>query len=286
MLSRRRLLAAAGVGVGVLAAGCAPDHRPTLKRLQANEAVRVGVANEEPFGYLDSYGQLAGESPEVAAAVLKGLGITSLEAVQRPFGQLIDSLLAGTFDIITAGMAITPGRCERVAFSRPDFVAPTAFLVEEGNPRRLRTFVDVARAGEPIAVLDGSIEQEAARAAGIPDARIKPYDSPGQLYQAVFQGDAPVGALTDISLHNLLGRHPQSPLEVTPGLPLEGRSVSQPAGAFAFRPADTDLVDAFDAGLTALHQSGEWLRIVAKFGATAANLPPAGLTTARLCQQS
>jgi polar amino acid transport system substrate-binding protein len=62
--------------------------------------------------------------------------------------------------------------------------------------------------------------------------------------------------------------------------------VSQPAGAFAFRPADTDLVDAFNAGLTALHQSGEWLRIVAKFGTTAANLPPAGLTTERLCQQS
>ncbi|HTF53370.1 MAG TPA: ectoine/hydroxyectoine ABC transporter substrate-binding protein EhuB [Pseudonocardia sp.] len=282
MLSRRRLLTVAGVGV--LAAGCGPDHRSTLKRLQANETVRVGVANEEPFGYLDSYGRLAGESPEVATAVLKGLGITSLEAVQRPFGQLIDSLLAGTFDIITAGMAITPGRCERVAFSRPDFVAPTAFLVERGNPRRLRSFADVARAGELIAVLDASIEQEAARAAGIPDARIKPYDSPAQLYQAVFQGDAPAGALTDISLRNLLGRHPQSPLEVTPGLPPSGRSMSQPAGAFAFRPTDTDLRDAFNAGLTELQRSGEWLRIVARFGATAANLPAPDLITERLCQ--
>jgi len=282
MLSRRRLLTVAGVGV--LAAGCGPDRRSTLKRLQANETVRVGVANEEPFGYLDSYGRLAGESPDVAAAVLTGLGVTSLEAVQRPFGQLIDSLLAGTFDIITAGMAITPGRCQRVAFSRPDFVAPTAFLVEQGNPRRLGTFTDVARAGEPIAVLDASIEQEAARAAGIPDARIKPYESPAQLYQAVFQGDAPVGALTDISLRNLLGRHPQSPLEVTAGLPPSGRSVSQPAGAFAFRPADTDLRDAFNAGLTELQRSGEWLRIVARFGATATNLPAPDLTTERLCQ--
>jgi polar amino acid transport system substrate-binding protein len=222
----------------------------------------------------------------VAAAVLKGLGITTLEAVQRPFGQLIDSLLAGTFDILTAGMAITPGRCERVTFSRPDFVAPTAFLVEKGNPRRLRTFPDVARAAVPIAVLDGSIEQEAAGAAGVPDIRIKRYDSPGQLYQAVFQGDAPVGAMTDISLRNLLGRHPRSPLEVTPGLPPSGRSVSQPAGAFAFRPADADLRDAFDAGLTELQRSGEWLRIAARYGATAANLPAPDLTTARLCQSS
>jgi len=282
MLSRRRMLTVAGVGV--LAAGCAPDHRPTLKRLQANQTVRVGVANEEPFGYLDSYGQLAGESPEVASAVLKGLGITTLEAVQRPFGQLIDGLLAGTFDIITAGMAITPGRCERVAFSRPDFVAPTAFLVEQGNPQRLRTFPDVTRAGVLIAVLDASIEQEAARAAGIPDTKIKRYDSPAQLYQGVFQEDTPVGALSDISLRNLLGRHPRSPLEVTPGLPPSGRSVSQPAGAFAFRPADTDLRDAFNGGLTELQRSGEWLRIVARFGATAANLPAPDLTTEQLCQ--
>lgn len=282
MLSRRHLLTLAGVGV--LAAGCGPDRRPTLERIRANRTVRVGVANEEPFGYLDQYGNLAGESPAVARAVLAGLGVDTLEAVQRPFGHLIDALLAGTFDIVTAGMAITPGRCERVAFSRPDFVAPTAFLVLRGNPQRLRTFTDVLRAGVPIAVLDASIEQEAARTAGIPDTRIKTYDSPAQLYQAVFQGDTPVGALTDISLRNTLSRHPTSPLEVTQAVPPVGRAVSQPAGAFAFRPADTDLVDAFNAGLTALHATGDWLRIVAPFGVTGANLPPTGLTTARLCQ--
>jgi polar amino acid transport system substrate-binding protein len=282
MISRRRLLALAGVGA--LAAGCGPDRRRTLVRIKDSQVVRVGVANEEPFGYLDAYGSLAGESPAVAQAVLKGLGVTTLEPVQRPFGQLIDALLAGMFDIITAGMAITPGRCERVIFSRPDFVAPTAFLVRDGNPRRLRTFADVLRTGVPVAVLDGSIEQEAARTAGIPDARIKTYDSPAQLYQAVFQGDAPVGALTDISLRNLISRHPSSPLEITAGLPLTGRAVSQPAGAFAFRPADTDLRDAFDAGLTTLRASGEWLRIVTPFGAAPANLPPVDLTAEQLCQ--
>ncbi|HEX4359410.1 MAG TPA: transporter substrate-binding domain-containing protein [Pseudonocardia sp.] len=282
MISRRRVLALAGVGA--LAAGCGPDRRRTLARIKANHVVRVGVANEEPFGYLDSYGNLAGESPAVAQAVLTGLGVTTMEPVQRPFGQLIDALLAGTFDIITAGMAITPGRCERVIFSRPDFVAPTAFLVRTGNPRRLHTFADVLRAGIPVAVLDSSIEQEAARTAGIPDDRIKTYDSPAQLYQAVFEGDEPVGALTDISLRNLVGRHPSSPLEVTAGLPLTGRALSQPAGAFAFRPADTDLRDAFDAGLTTLRESGEWLRIVTPFGATPANLPPVDLTATMICQ--
>ena len=284
MISRRRLLAVAGLGA--LAAGCGPDRRRALARIKASHVVRVGVANEEPFGYLDAYGVLAGESPAVARGALESLGVTTLEPVQRPFGQLIDALLAGSFDIITAGMAITPGRCERVIFSQPDYVAPTAFLVRKGNPRRLRTFADVLRAGVPVAVLDSSVEQEAARTAGIPDDRIKKYNSPGQLYQAVFQGDAPVGALTDISLRNLIGRHPSTPLEVTPGLPLTGRALSQPAGAFAFRPADTDLRDAFDAGLTKLRESGDWLRIVTPYGATAANLPPVDLTATMICQAS
>ncbi|MDT7645605.1 MAG: polar amino acid transport system substrate-binding protein, partial [Pseudonocardiales bacterium] len=79
MLSRRHLLTLAGVGV--LAAGCGPDRRPTLERIRANRTVRVGVANEEPFGYLDQYGNLAGESPAVARAVLAGLGVDTLEAV-------------------------------------------------------------------------------------------------------------------------------------------------------------------------------------------------------------
>ncbi|MCU1654413.1 MAG: ectoine/hydroxyectoine transporter substrate-binding protein EhuB, partial [Pseudonocardia sp.] len=64
MLSRRLLLTLAGVGA--LAAGCGPARGPTLERIRANRTVRVGVANEEPFGYLDQYGNLAGESPAVA----------------------------------------------------------------------------------------------------------------------------------------------------------------------------------------------------------------------------
>lgn len=283
MLSRRRLLALAGVGA--LAAGCGRDRRPTLERIREDRAMRVGISGEEPYSYLDTSGRLTGESPEIAKAVVGGLGVESLESVQRPFGRLIDDLLGGAFDIVAAGMQITPDRCARVLFSRPDFVAPTAFLVRRGNPDRLRDFEDVARAGVPIAVLDGSVERDAARAAGIPDDRIKVHQSPPDLYETVFDGDAPVASLTDISLRRMVSRHPDSPLEVTPGIfrVINGKRV-QPAAGFAFRPADTDLRNAFNTGLTALQDSSAWLRIAAPFGVTAANLPPRDLTTAELCQ--
>jgi polar amino acid transport system substrate-binding protein len=283
MLSRRRLLALAGLGA--LTAGCGRDERPTLQRIREDRAMRVGISGEEPYSYLDTSGRLTGESPEVAKAVVGGLGVQTLESVQRPFGKLIDGLLGGTFDVIAAGMQITPDRCRRVLFSRPDFVAPTAFLVQRGNPDRLRDFHDVASAGVPIAVLDGSVEREAARAAGIPDDLIKVHASPPDLYQTVYDGDVPVASLTDISLRRMVSRHPDSPLEVTPGIArvVDGKRVP-PAAGFAFRPADTDLRDAFNTGLTALRESGAWLRIAAPFGVAAANLPPPGLTTAELCQ--
>jgi polar amino acid transport system substrate-binding protein len=281
VLSRRGLLALAGVGA--LSAGCGRDERPTLARIREDRAMRVGISGEEPYSYLDTSGRLTGESPEVAKAVVGGLGVRTLESVQRPFGKLIDGLLGGAFDVIAAGMQITPDRCGRVLFSRPDFVAPTAFLVQRGNPGRLRDFEDVARAGVPIAVLDGSVERDAAHAAGIPNTRIKVYESQSDLYQTVFDGNAPVASLTDISLRRMVSKHPDSPLAV---IPVSAGKPVPPAAGFAFRPTDTDLRNAFDTGLTALRDSGAWLRIAGPFGVTAANLPPRDLTTAELCRPS
>ncbi len=145
MISRRRILAAAGTGVlAAVGAGCAGSGGTALQRARRDGAIRVGISGEEPYSYLDSTGQVTGESPEVARAVLAGLGVHTLEAVQRPFGELIPALLGGQLDIVTAGMAVTPGRCEKVAFSEPDFLAPTALLVRRGNPGRLLDLEDVA----------------------------------------------------------------------------------------------------------------------------------------------
>lgn len=279
-LSRRHLLALAGAGLAV--AACARAERPTLVRLREDGVARVGVSGEQPFSYVDPAGAITGQSPEVARAVLAGLGVTGLVAVQLPFDELIDGLLDDDYDVLAAGLTITPERCARVAFSRPDFVAPTALLVPEGNPLGLDDLADVAVAGVPVAVIAGSVEQAAALAAGVPEAAVRAYDGQLALVRAVADGSAAAGALTAISLRAALDHQPGSGLALTPGfVAADGRS---PAGGFAFRPADAALRTAFDDGLTALHRSGEWLAISERFGFTEDNEPPPGLRTEELCR--
>lgn len=279
MLTRRRFLALAGGGAMV--AACGRDERPTLERIRDAGVVRVGISGEQPFSFSDPAGRITGQSPEVARAVLATLGAGTLEAVQLPFGRLIDGLLDGQYDLVAAGLSILPERCARVAFSRPDFVAPSAFLVAEGNPLGLRSFGDVARARIPLAVLDGSVEQADATAVGITE--VIAFDSEDALLRAVLGGRVPVGSLTGISLRDALARQPGSGLEVTG--PVERVAADlPPAGGFAFGPDDEALRDAFDVALADLQDSGAWLRLSEPFGFTEANLPPDGVTTADLCR--
>ncbi len=134
-------------------------------------------------------------------------------------------------------------------------------------------------------MLAGAVEDELARAAGIGPGLITACPTPSELFDTVFQGRAAAGALTDISLRALLARHPRANLEVTPGFARTlGSKPARSVGGFAFRPADTDLREAFSAGLLALQASGKWLRIAAPFGVSATNLPPRDQRTADLCR--
>jgi len=258
----------------------------TLQRIKDAGTIKVGIAGEVPYGYTDG-GEVTGEAPEVAKAVFKALGVGKVEATQVEFGQLIPALNAGQFDMVAAGMAILPDRCKNAEFSTVDYVTPTAFMVPKGNPQGVKNFEDVKAKGLKIAVLSGTIEQSVAKATGIADGNIQPYDGQPELFQALQDNRAYCGALTDISLRELLKNNPGVPFEVTEGFVpmLEGKEQIQ-AGGFVFRKGETDLVDAFNAELDKLHESGDWLEIVKPFGFTEDNLPPSDVTTAQLCEGS
>src|SRR5438874_13035626 len=94
-VSRRTLLkSAAGVlaASSLVAASRSAFAETALERIKAQGYIRVGFANEAPYGFATPDGKLTGEAPEVAKAVLANMGITQVDGVLTEFGSLIPGL--------------------------------------------------------------------------------------------------------------------------------------------------------------------------------------------------
>ncbi|MFF0308319.1 ectoine/hydroxyectoine ABC transporter substrate-binding protein EhuB [Streptosporangium sp. NPDC004379] len=302
-LTRRDFFRRTGAGFAIAAvpallAGCtAVDNgtpsgggggQGTLDRIRAAKKIKVGFANEAPYGFRDKQGKLTGEAPELARAIFKNLGGVELEPVLvDSFGALIPGLSAGQYDIIAAGMSITPPRCGQIAFSDPDHAGMNAFMVKKGNPKGITTFKTAASSGATIAVLEGAIEQEYATKAGVEQDRIRVFQKANDAVRGLSDGRVDAVALTAITLRWALKENPSyaGSLEVTEAFAPEVDGKEQfAAGAFGFRKNDGDLLAAFNAELKKLQDGGGVLPIVEPFGFGQAEIDKAkGLTAAQLC---
>ena len=264
-------------------AALAARAESTLERVQRTGTIKVGFANEAPYGYLTDDGRLTGEAPEVARAVLKRMGVTKLEGVLTEFGALIPGLKAGRFDIIAAGMYVIPKRCRQVAFSEPSYSIGEAFAVPEGNPKGLHGYMDVKRKEDVrLGVMAGAVEGGYARALGVPRDRIVYFPDNPTGIAAVRSGRVDAFAGTSLTIQVAVGKvdgvERAQPFEE---LVIDGKSV-RGYGAFAFRKSDPALLEAFNAKLLEFRGSPEHLALVKPFGFTASEMPDK--TTAELCK--
>jgi hypothetical protein len=154
-LRRSATLGAVAIGGPTLLTACPGEEEDTLARARDQGFIRVGFANEAPYGFADEAGNLTGQAPEVARVVLRELGIEDMDGVVTEFGSLIPGLQARRFDLIAAGMFLTPERCEQILFSDPDYCAPQGLLVESGNPLDVHDYDDVA--ANPDVTIDATI---------------------------------------------------------------------------------------------------------------------------------
>lgn len=287
-LRRASVVGAAAVGAPALLSACSSTSssgNDVLSKAKKNGYINVGIAGEIPYGYTDKSGKVTGEAPEVARAIFKKLGVADLRAKQVDFDSLIQSLDAGNFDMVAAGMDILPDRCKHATFSVPDYQALVAFLVPAGNPKNIKTFADVKKSGITIAAENGAVEIGYATSSGISNGKIKQFSSPDEMLSAVTSGRVYAMMLTDITLNSLAKGN--SKVEVTPGFqPTVNGKPQAEIGGFVFRKDESSLVSAFNEQLTKMHSNGEWEQIVKPFGFTKENLPPAGVTTAQLCSGS
>ncbi|GGX09108.1 ectoine/hydroxyectoine ABC transporter substrate-binding protein EhuB [Streptomyces malachitofuscus] len=272
--SRRSLLAGVAALGALAATGCSrvatasdTEGGELLDRLRAQGVARLGIAGEIPFGYIDKNGELTGEAPELAKVIFKRLGVDRVQPVPTEFGSLIPGLNSQQFDIVAAGMYINPERCEQVIFSDPDYQMLDSFIVRKGNPLGLRDYKDVVEKKAKFATGTGYAEIAYAVEAGYDrgDILIVPDQVAG--LNAVETGRADVFAGTALTTREVVKKSAKA--EVTePFKPIVGGKPHVDGGAFAFRPSESNLRDAFNRELHKLKDSGELLRILKPFGFT------------------
>ncbi|WP_371598063.1 ectoine/hydroxyectoine ABC transporter substrate-binding protein EhuB [Streptomyces sp. NBC_00564] len=289
--SRRALLAGASAlgAVGALgAAGCSRvatasgvDGGDLLDRLKAQGVVRLGIAGEIPFGYIDTDGKLTGEAPELAKVIFKRLGVDRVQPVPIEFGSLIPGLQSQTFDVVSAGMYINPERCAQVIFSDPDYQMLDAFIVRKGNPKNLRDYKDVVAAKAKFATGTGYAEIQYAVEAGYKESDILIVPDQVAGLNAVEAGRADVFAGTALTAREVVKKSAKA--ESTEAFaPLVGGKPHVDGGGFAFRTAETKLRDSFNVELKKLKDSGELFRILQPFGFTKAEMTD--MTAKELCR--
>lgn len=298
--SRRRFLrqslafgALAAAGPSVLAACSSSSSSSTstaggatLDKLRKQGYATVGFANENPYGYENSSGQLTGEAPEVARAVLKKMGVNNIRGTLVDFGALIPGLQAGRYNLIAAGMFITPARCAAITFSDPDYCAQEALGVLAGNPKHLSDYKSVAaNPGVRLAVVTGAVELGYAKAAGVPDSQLVVLGTSQEVLQAVQAGRADAFSLTDITVRQLVSTTGGKQVALPPFTPVVNGKPQFGCGGYGFVTSDQQFRNAFNSQLDAMKKSGEILPIVQKFGFTKQNTDLAQqYTAASLCK--
>ncbi len=285
--TRRSLLAGVAALGALGAAGCSrvatastTQGGELLDRLRAQGVARLGIAGEPPFGYIDKNGKLTGEEPELAKVIFKRLGVDRVQPVPTEFGSLIPGLNSQQFDVVAAGMYVNPERCEQVIFSDPDYQMLDAFIVAKGNPKGLHNYQDVVKKKAKFSTGTGYADIQYAVEAGYKrsDILIVPDQVAG--LNAVEAGRVDVFAGTAIACRMVA--QGSRKVEVTkPFAPLVDGKPHVDGGAFAFRPTETKLRDAFNAELRKLRQNGELEKILRSFGFTQAEMTD--LTAKELC---
>ncbi|MFI6682506.1 ectoine/hydroxyectoine ABC transporter substrate-binding protein EhuB [Streptomyces sp. NPDC050485] len=283
-IPRRTLLTGTAAATVALTGAAACSRVPqgdALARLTSRGTVRLGIAGEVPYGYVNDQGAFTGEAPELAKVIFKRLGIDRVQPVATDFSSLIPGLNSQQFDVVSAGMYINKDRCAQVLFADPEYQMLDAFIVRKGNPKGLHTYEDVVRAKARFATGTGYAEIKYATAAGYPEQDIVILQDQVAGLNAVESGRVDVFAGTALTVREVVKK--SSKAEATePFAAVVGGKKKIDGGGFAFRPTDAALRDAFNTEIHRMKQSGELFRILRPFGFTQAEMTT--LTAKELCR--
>lgn len=276
------LLAIAAVATQAV---CGAAHAATLAQIRQSGQIRIAVANEIPYGFIDLKGQAHGAGPDVAAQIMKKLGVKKIEWVTASFGSLIPGLQADRYDMVAAEMAILPQRCQQVLFSEPNSSYGEGLLVPKGNPKHLNSYESFAKSDAKVAIMAGADQLQMMHALGVPDSRIVTLANNADAISAVTTGRADAYAATGLTVAQLAGKSKKVQPARSFTDPVIKGTPARSWGGFAFATNSRDLRDAVNAQLAVFKKTPAWTQIMSHYGFTANDDTQSfAKTTEQLCR--
>ncbi|MEZ2457843.1 ectoine/hydroxyectoine ABC transporter substrate-binding protein EhuB [Salinicoccus roseus] len=260
-----------------------------LAELQESGTVNIGFANEPPYAYEDSEsGELEGAAIDIATAVFQEMGIDNVEGHLTDWGELIPGVQAGQYDVITAGMAILPDRCENALFAEPEMQYGEGLVVQAGNPQDIHSYADIAENPDvTVALMEGTTQFDFLDQEGVDPSQIMSVgDIPAQL-SAVQSGNADVTAATEATLRAAYESLDSDDVEIVEDFEQPDIEGIPSFGAAAFNLEDEELRTAYNDALETLKEDGTIDEILDESqGFTAENnrVEVGEVTTEQLCE--
>ena len=243
------------------------------------DGIRVAYYNWDPYGYVDANGELVGTDYETLQHVIGEMGGKIASAEDVEWGALIPGLKSGRFDVVSAGMFVTPKRCKAVHFSSTVFGIRNTMLVQKGNPKGVTDYESIRDKGLTVTALGGSAQIGYAKSVNIPDSNIVELPDLATMIEAIRSGRVDAIGGTTPAARAVLATNDD--IEATPAFTEIGGKVNVSHGAFAFPQGNEDFVSAFNAILDAYIGSDAHKALFAKHGMTPDEQPVS--STAELC---
>lgn len=255
--------AAVSVLAWVPAAGAAD-----LPQIREAGTLRVAVANEIPYGYVDPMGQAKGVGPETIAHIARELGIDRIEWSTTEFGALIPGIQAGRYDVVAAEMAILPDRCKQVAFSEPDSSYGEGLLVKKGNPEDIHSYESFADSGHKVALVTGADQLEMLQDLGVPQEQLVVISSNADAISTVATGRADAYAATGQTVAHVAAKSDKVELATPFEDPVINGETVRSWGGFVVASDAPELLAAINQELAKFKKTSDWRDIMEKYDFT------------------
>lgn len=216
-----------------------------------------------PFNFLDTNGLMTGFHVDLARAMCKALDILDRCQIQAlPWEELEGALERGEGDALIAGLALTPERRVKYAFTRSYLRFPARFVVANGSTLAEPLHTNIA--GRRVGVLAGS-EHEKMLRDYFPEARPVTYSREDWLYDGMRTGETDATFGDGMRLSFWLAGSDSANCCRFAGGPYIAPEYFGAGLAIAVRQEDAILAEAFDYALREINMTGEFEELYLRY---------------------